>query len=150
MLICSHCGKVVREEDVEYTSIISERHNGIRVQFDAATGYSNCPVCGGNFVTATKCSVCGEWFDDEEEGLNVCEDCLIEEQTVKTALAIGAANMETVKINGFVKFALTEEQINEILCQYIKDNPKIVDHSDKVVDYCEEDRSYFADFIAEE
>jgi hypothetical protein len=103
--------------------------------------------CGGEFVEAEKCPVCGEWFDNTNMN-GVCEVCVEACETVGEALAIGAENTESVDgINGFVASVLSVEQINKILTKWVEEN--FTDHSKDVVKYCEEDKMYFADWISD-
>ena len=143
MFVCKNCGEL-REE---LKTI--KQHCG-----ETTLGNQICEIieddtcdCGGKFVEATECKLCGEWFDNTELD-GVCEVCLEEYETVGTALEIGNENPETVEgINGFAASVLTVEQINKILCKWVEEN--FVDHSKEVVKYCEEDKFYFSDFLAD-
>lgn len=150
MLICTRCGQVTAKEDTEYLSFQHEIQDGIRVDVGYDIEYKPCKCCGSReYAKATLCKVCGKWFDDEDEGLEVCEGCIEKAETIDVALAMGEANLEPVNINGFIKFSLTEKEINSILCDYIKTTPHIANRSSKIVDYCEEDRGFFAEWIAD-
>lgn len=132
MLICNTCGEII--EDYELETDWEGRATPCR--------------CGGEFVEATRCVCCDEWFDNED--LNgVCEVCLEEHTNLETAIAMGAENLvEDVAINGFFAYALTSEQINEILGNWVKVN--IANDNPEIANYLNEDKGYFADFIAGE
>lgn len=134
MLVCDTCGKLIEDDELGY----GYEPHGERTP--------NCCSCGGDFIEATKCRVCGKHFDSTHLH-GVCECCLEEYETVGEALAIGEENTEDVEINGFIATVLTKEQINKILTKWVEEN--FVDHSKAVVDYCEDDKSYFADWIAD-
>lgn len=133
MLVCNRCGEVIHEDELEYS----------REDYGEMTP-DPCH-CGGEFVEATECACCGEWFDNED--LNgVCEVCLEEHTNLETAIAMGAENLvEDVAINGFFAYALTSEQINEILGNWVKVN--IAKDNPEIAKYLNEDKGYFADFI---
>jgi hypothetical protein len=135
MLVCDKCGTLVEAHELPFvTEAHGEKHR------NTVCG------CGGEFVEATKCDVCGEWFDNRELD-GVCEVCLAEYETVGDALAIGAENTTSVEINGFIAYALDPVVINEILTKWVEEN--ITDHSRVVVDYCEDDKPWFADYVKE-
>lgn len=133
MLVCNRCGTVVDYNDLGYvTEVHGERHRN-----------THCK-CGGDFIPAKRCKLCGGWFDNTELH-GICEGCLSDDETVESALAIGDYSTENVEINGFVASALSKEQINSILVKWVKEN--FVDHSKAVVQYLESDMSSFADYL---
>lgn len=135
MLVCNKCGKLRESSELGYAiESHGERHLD-----------TNCS-CGGDFIPATQCKLCGKWFDDTD--LNgVCEVCLEEHETVGTALEMGDTSRTMVAVNGFIAEVLDEEQINKILTKWVEEN--FVDHSKSVVDYCEYDKSCFSEFVEE-
>jgi hypothetical protein len=69
-------------------------------------------------------------------------------ETVGEALEIGAKNLVSVDgINGAVASMLPVEQINAILIKFVEEN--FIDHSNAVVKYCEEDKGYFSEYLAD-
>jgi hypothetical protein len=69
-------------------------------------------------------------------------------ETVGEALEIGAKNLVSVDgINGAVASMLPVEQINAILIKFVEEN--FIDHSNTVVKYCEEDKGYFSEYLAD-
>lgn len=134
MYVCNKCGTLKSEEEMNY---VRESHGERHLDM-------NCN-CGGEFIPATKCSVCGEWFDNTELH-GVCEVCLDEEETVGTALSIGEYSTEKVDgINGFIADVLSVEQINKILTKWVEEN--FTDHSKAVVDYLESDKSAYSEYL---
>jgi hypothetical protein len=134
MLVCNKCGKIRESRELGYAiESHGERHLD-----------TNCS-CGGEFVPAKRCSLCGKWFDGTDLH-GVCEGCLDENETVGMALEIGAINTVSVDgINGFVASVLPVEQINKILTKWVEEN--FVDHGKPVVNYLEEDKSYFSEYL---
>ncbi len=144
MLVCNRCGRIIDDSDLS----ITYQHHGFTSLGDSYSEAvaDNCS-CGGEFVEATKCAVCGEWFDNSDLA-GVCECCIEKHETVSEALEIGKENLHVVEgINGFVASCLSVEQINKILCKWVEEN--FTDHSKEVVKYCEEDKAYYSDWIAE-
>ena len=135
MLVCDRCGTVVAHDDLPYvTEMHGERHK------------NTVCTCGGEFVEATKCEACGKWFDNRELD-GVCEVCLEEYETVGDALKIGENRKVDVPINEFLAYALTPELIEEILTKWVEEN--FTDHSRIVVDYCEDDKPWFSEYVKE-
>ena len=133
MLVCNKCGKIRESRELGYAiESHGERHLD-----------TNCS-CGGDFIPATRCSLCGKWFDGTDLH-GVCEVCLDDNETVGTALAIGSVNTEQVKINGFIATVLSQGQIDKILTKWVEEN--FTDHSKPVVDYLEDDKSYFSEYL---
>jgi predicted amidophosphoribosyltransferase len=133
MLVCNKCGKLRESSELGYAiESHGERHLD-----------TNCS-CGGEFVPAKRCSLCGKWFDGTDLH-GVCEVCLGEEETVGNAIEIGSYSKVTKEINGFFAEILTDEMIEKILGKWVEEN--FVDHSKAVVDYLESDVSAFAEFL---
>ena len=140
MFVCKNCENLVEEIPTtkqyhDYTSLGQRLEETI-----------DCLChCGGEYVEAEQCKVCGEWFDNCELH-GVCEVCLEDYETVGEALAIGEENTESVDgINGFVASVLSVEQINKILTKWVEEN--FTDHSTFVVKYLEADKSYFSEYL---
>ena len=143
MFVCNRCG-----ETKPFLEIVKQNHGvtSLGDQINETIEVDRCS-CGGTFVNAKECAICGKWFDDTEIN-GVCEVCVEACETVGEALAIGAENTESVDgINGFVASVLSVEQINKILTKWVEEN--FTDHSKDVVKYCEEDKMYFADWISD-
>ena len=133
MLVCNKCGTLVQTNDLGYvTEPHGERHRNTVCR------------CGGDFVPATQCKLCGKWFDNTELH-GICEVCLSEEETVGNAIEIGSYSKVTKEINGFFAEILTDEMIEKILGKWVEEN--FTDHSKAVVDYLEGDMSAFAEFL---
>ena len=136
MLICDKCGCTVEESEL----LTYREANG-----EERTDYS-CR-CGGDLVEAKECPICGEWFIADEIGA-VCDTCMKECETVGEALDMGERDKKSVDgINGFIAEVLSVDQINKILTKWVEEN--FTDHSKAVVDYCECDKDYFCDYLAE-
>lgn len=136
MYVCNKCGELRSENELRYvTESHGERHLDMVCR------------CGGEFIPATKCKVCGEWFDNTELH-GVCENCFDKNDTVGTALELGDCALEKIDgINGFIADVLTVEQINKILTKWVEEN--FVDHSKAVKDYLYCDKESYSEFLEE-
>ena len=135
MLVCNKCGKLRESSELGYAvESHGERHLD-----------TNCS-CGGDFIPATQCKICGKWFDDTD--LNgVCEVCLEEHETVGVALEIGDANRENVEINSFIASILNPDRINHILEKYVEEH--YTDGCREVRDSLDADKSCFSEWVVE-
>jgi hypothetical protein len=133
MLVCNKCGTLIDDKELDYvTEMHGERHLNTACR------------CGGDFIPATQCKICGVWFDNS--GLyGICEGCLEEYETVGTALEIGDANREDVEINSFVASVLSADRINHILEKWVEEN--YTDHSSDVRRFLNRDLGVFSEHI---
>ena len=145
MLICNHCGETFVGTLPTYTEV--HGHTSLGNTIGEKVVDNECPHCHcGELVKASECKVCGEWFDDEHH-YHICESCLDDNKTLEMALAIGEENETDVYINGFAKSLLGDKKINEILVEYIKANYTTETAKKAIGDYCDEDKSYFAEWV---
>lgn len=135
MLVCNKCGKLISEDDLKY---VTEPHGEKHLDF-------NCK-CGGELIEATECKVCGKWFDGTDLH-GVCEGCLEEYETVGEAIKYGSENKVNVSINECLAYLLTENQIERILTKWVEEN--FTDRSKPIVEYCENDKSAFSEYLEE-
>ena len=133
MYVCNRCGLLKDERNMR---VVVEPHG--------ETHENHICRCGGEFVEATKCKICGHYFDNTEL-FGVCEGCISEEETVGNALEVGDLNRVDAKVNGFIANVLTENQINKILGKWVEEH--FTDHSKAVVEYLENDKGYFSEFL---
>ena len=138
MLVCEDCGRTYSEDSLVY---FTERHGLSAAETRGEKfSYYRCD-CGGELEEATRCSVCGDWANK----YGVCRFCLDNNESLDTAIDIGEKNKDEVSINGYVAFALTEDEINSILIEHLK---KSHDRSSKKIkEYCEEDMWYFSGYL---
>jgi hypothetical protein len=88
--------------------------------------------------------MCGEPID--EDGLDICEDCIASKMTFENAYAMGKAWGEDVRINEFFTSIFNADQINHILCAVFKLLPD--DEQKKhIYNYCNDDLLYFVGWI---
>lgn len=144
MLVCNCCGKTVEEQDIK-TYRQCHAYSSLGDHFTEEIMNTRC-ACGGEFVKARECKVCGCWYP-QEDSVEVCESCMESYETVGEALKLGEQRMTNVEVNEFIAFVLPKEQIDRILTKWVEEN--FVDHSKAVVEYCESDKSWFADYIIE-
>ena len=147
MYVCNRCGELCEEDDLPtYTDDFG---------YDTGVGWRSCPQtftdncsCGGDFVEADKCSVCDEYFYDEDHN-GACDFCLNEYATYENALLIGEEETDTIELNGYLVHSFTKEQIEEILKRELEqarqlDKAKI---DKEAKEYCHTDKSWFAEWL---
>lgn len=145
MLICYKCGATIENDELKMTTQC-HGYTSLGQPLNERVADTSCS-CGGEFVEATKCAVCGEWFDNSElEG--VCEDCLEEHYTVGMALKIGDDNRINVEVNSFIASVLNADRINHILEKWVEEN--FVDGCRDVRDFLNADKSCFSEWVENE
>ena len=125
--ICESCGELFEEEDLDF---------GGEKQYEYVdkgccvvpyfVGYSHEDLtcsCGGRIVEAKKCDICNKYahIKYNEYSVCVCEDCVEKYKTTELALRVGDYRHKKVDINEYIARVLTEEEINEVLWEYVKD-----------------------------
>lgn len=142
MMICSICGHVIAEEDLPtYRQV--HGYTDLRAITEDVVDY-RCHECGrGEYETAIECQLCGCYFHSED-GIDVCECCLEEEETLENAVKIGAENTEDVEVNGFFVKLFGARRINEIL----ERAAELADRA-SIAEYLYEDKRYFAGHVLE-
>ena len=71
MYICNRCGETTDEVET-YT----EMHGAEGTSNYGAITFDKECHCGGNFVEAKQCNLCGEWFDPDNMYDGICVECL--------------------------------------------------------------------------
>ena len=96
-----------------------------------------------------ECALCGDEVDEEASLYGICEKCLAAHRNFDNALAYGASNQESIKINGLYAKVLTPDQINEALKCAVMDMKKF--YYDFTVsatnDFLSDDDGDFADWL---
>ena len=136
---CHNCGKRFEEPH-----IIEEKH-GLDTPPYEKIGV--CPYCKGYFEEMQECKICGEYFTEDELTSGVCDECIYEKAT-DIKFCYNLETEETIKINGFIASVFTEEQINEILWNRIKEINRMVNIS--CYDFIDSDKSWFAEKLIKE
>jgi hypothetical protein len=138
---CHECDRRFEEPD-----IITETHG---MTDGSCEKIGVCPYCKGYFEEMHKCRICGQYFTDDELSGGVCDECIYEHSTdIELCHRLGEEAEETIKINGFIASVFSEEQINEILWNRIKEISRIVNVS--CYDFIESDKSWLAEKLIEE
>ena len=140
---CHECDRRFEEPD-----FVIERHGLDTPPYEKI---AVCPYCKGYFEEMQECKICGQHFTDDELSGGVCDECIYEKATdVEFCYKLGAEEnaQESVKINGFVASYFSEEQINEILINRIREINRIVNIS--CYDFIDSDKSWFAEKLIEE
>lgn len=113
MWICNDCGAVF-ENPSDY--------------YDHGTGYHSmdCPHCGSDDIDeAVRCAECGEWVNEKNLVNGLCPACIERHASdYETVKAYGADRKEAVEINGFLAWAFTPAEIEEILERELKNSGK--------------------------
>ena len=147
MLICENCGKTMLESEVRTRIETFELKTTMGSFFDPQYFDEGCD-CGGAFVEAEICPICGEY---KPKDLNkVCDYCLEDEETLETALEMGDKFKDEVEINSFLASVFTPQEIEEILTREFKqaNGSFLRDYTkDMVKDYLYTEKEVFADFI---
>lgn len=130
-LICEECGKIYNDEDLEVYDESQPEYEYIQTEVGTIPCFvgwvgedTRCPECGGNLVKATECECCGKlkaicsnnWVCDD------CKDEYLKKEPLKVAFGMGEHSYVEKHINGFIDYLLTEEKINEILIDYVKEH----------------------------
>ena len=147
MKICNICKNVIADDDVRYKkSFIGEYGNGKIYHREMQTCH-----CGGDFVDAIQCVECDDFFEESEcihDGFPICKKCF--EKNATPSMAIEYAEYDgfgtdDVKINPFIAYCLSEREINEILKNEIRKNPKAFEKNAK--EFCLDDPFFFSEFL---
>jgi hypothetical protein len=138
---CHNCGRRFEEPD-----IITETHG---LEHGPYEKIGVCPYCKGYFAEIHECKICGEYYTDDELTSGVCDECIYQHDTdVELCYKLGADSKESIKINGFIASVFSEEQINEILWNRIKEINRIVNVS--CYAFIVSDKSWFAEQLIKE
>ena len=141
MYECHRCGKHFEEPD-----IITETHGLDSPPYEKV---AVCPYCHGWFEEMYQCKVCGQFFTDDELTMSVCDECIYEHEiNAELCHKFGEEAEESIKINGFIASVFSEEQINEILWNRIKEINRIVNVS--CYAFIDRDKSWFAEQLIKE
>lgn len=145
MLACKYCLSTFDESEVDVRRNVYGR-TSLGNELSEFVGL--CPYCqSDDVVEATICEICNHPFADTEN-LGICECCLEEEETVDLAIKMGAESTIDVELNGFIATVLTNEKINSILSDYVKNN--FSENAPCVTRYLERDKKALVEFIKEE
>ena len=133
---CNHCGREFEEPDV-----VTEPH-GEKV--------GCCPYCHGWFEEVYECKICGDFFTDDELTNGVCDECIYEHATdIDFCAKLGNdyQALEKININGLVASFFTEEQINTIMLNKLKELNEFAPLS--FYEFIDSDKWWFADKLKE-
>lgn len=142
MLICNHCGNIIKEEDAP---TYEEAHPyGEGFVYEKCTDI--CPFCRqGDLVEATKCPVCDVIYIIKDEE-TICADCLEENMTLENCLEMGEDIAEEIEINNFWRFVFRDSEIEEMLRKTFNELPNFK-QKEYIQKYCNEDKYFYEDFI---
>lgn len=141
MYICERCGEVRDEDELRECS---ERVFNCYGEYMGSKSYQSDCSCGGEFVEAGECEICGEYI---VPGERVCNNCIEEYATVENAILFGAQAdcLGIIKINGFLEECFTASEIENILRAHLENKDLL-----KAKKFCIEDnKDGFIEFIKE-
>ena len=138
MFICNKCG-----EERESLRTMRDSHgfdDGYYEEWDEA----DCE-CGGEFVEAERCPICGRNFLPDEDK-TICDDCLeIGESDLDEVFDFTKEDTEKSEIRGLACFIFNDEEINDILEDFIRTNYFAL--KPKIEKFCKEYRYDFCEFL---
>lgn len=141
MYKCLECGHIFEEGE-------QKTWNEDRGEFwgvPCSEEMSGCPICRGDYEEMKKCTICGQYFTEDKLHPNVCDECISKyEDDLDVCLKIGALSTEKVEINCCIASLLDENEINDILADYLKTREDI---SCKY--FIDEDKSWFGEQLVE-
>ena len=147
MYICECCGNVVCDYELQTRKDFKPVEMTCHTDWCYETMNAPCE-CGGEFVEAVQCAVCGKYKEKDE--YSVCDECLEEAETLENALEYGAEAEETIEINGFLAQVFSNTEIEEILVRELNNarnsfmKPFV---QEMISEYVNEDRGTFSDFV---
>lgn len=117
MFICEHCGRIKSAEEIQ-------KHKSFLCHIDGSDYYEDeierCE-CGGDFLEATPCEICGEnYLIADFITTPICKNCISTHFNLDTALKVGNTEPEKVTVNGFLQWMLDEKEIDKALIEYVK------------------------------
>ena len=131
--ICNKCGEVVKETEMDIIRGTSPEEE-------------ECG-CGGWFVEAERCALCGEFFDKEILENGCCSGCIEEEVGLDGAFDFGDEDKQNIQINGFINWFLGKD-LEKVLWSYLMADESIREELNKAArQYCTDDTYSFAGFL---
>ena len=119
MVKCENCKRVFENEDAIE---ITETHGMETPPYEK---FYVCPYCHGQFETANKCRVCGEYDYAEDMIDNVCPDCIDKySKDIDFCYKLGEKDVIPIHINGLLFTVYSKEEIEEILFEHLKQSKK--------------------------
>lgn len=130
MMMCSDCLAVFPEDEVRTW------------KEDTGEIFAGCPYCGSPFDEAEECDECEEYFHPDDLSGGVCVECLKKAaKDFDLCWKIGKDEKADCKISEVLMVLFTDEEVEEILVDYVKEKMPGVDCSDFVFS----DASWFGD-----
>ena len=75
MYICTQCNHIFEEGERK----VVHENQGECFGFPATESFSVCPICEGEYEEAVKCSICEEYYLEEDLTNGICDECLDKE-----------------------------------------------------------------------
>lgn len=109
---------------------------------------SGCPCCFGAYEETYQCELCGSEHAEDELYGGVCEECIDNYKSdFKTCYEISLnAEKVNVKINALLASLLDDDEIEEILIDFVKEHCKDAD----CTQFIEDDKHWFGEQLAKE
>lgn len=142
---CVECGHIFEDGEIDRWDEYRGECHGV----PAYESMAGCPSCSGDFEEASECDSCGGVFLKEELFWGMCEQCLYDygRYDFKTCFEFADNDNEktSIEINSFLTSVLDENEIEQILLDFIATHRPKVDCKD----FIDEDRDWFAKKIIE-
>lgn len=149
MYICERCGDIVDKLPVH------QEYFGEYWGFPANEMVSDdyCE-CGGDYVEAVECCICGEIVPECETENGICNECIESESTEGNILHFAETlESEDIHINPLIAYMFSSEDIEaemkKIMCQKIAKEGFIGRHKTlkMLKDFAAENKAEFADYL---
>ncbi len=127
MYKCLECGHIFDRGEERIVQECRGEYWGHVVYEDVA----ECPHCGGVFDETVRCVKCYSEHLEDELWCGVCEEC-IKEEAFKYVWEMTKDQTESVNISSLVASLFDEEQINNMLFEYVMGHYPNIDCEDYV------------------
>ncbi len=144
MYICDTCGEVREELD---THTYYDRVAGNSMMSGYTTEIDDSCSCGGTFVEAVECPICGDWANpDENEGIH--EECYKEKcHDLETVVKYAGDDLYTL----LTEYVFSQEETIAILLKAVREAyalPTDKSRIDNALErFTDEDKSDFAEWV---
>ena len=115
MYICTKCNHIFGEGEAK----VIHENQGECFGFPAIESFSACPICEGEYEEAAKCSICEEYYLEEDLTNDICDECLDKEIDYDKVLKF-LTTTEELKYFVF-NFFFTEKTFGDALEKAIND-----------------------------
>jgi hypothetical protein len=145
VMICECCGNVQELDEIETVKSYLGTAGDCPVYENII---SPCSRCNGTFVEAVECKNCGNYTTEEDNHYGLCNLCVAEYSTEEIAFILGEKAPEKVSINSFVRYLFSENEINDILKNYIPQKFTPTELENMIKEFCGQEMiEYLAEYL---